>query len=99
MGSRGVANLAYTYRLRGRIDTAVDELEERASQQKRTATRDERKEVITQVVSDFDLELETEDEPDRGVTAERVIRARENARALEGLMQMMGDANAADVAE
>lgn len=89
LGTRGLTNLAYTYRLTERINTAIADLDERAAQAKTTASRGERSQVIRQAVTDFDYELELELAPAPDVTIERVVRARSNARALEGLRAMM----------
>lgn len=97
LGSRELANLAYAYLSTSAIQHAITEAERPAfgSSERRFLDDDARDQVIADALEDFNYKLTAElVETKPGVTIERVIRARENTRALAGFRRAMAQANA-----
>lgn len=92
-GTRSLANAAYAYLITQHVEDALSTAEQQAAQQSRGLDASERQRVIRDAVRDFDDDLERAVTPVAGVEPERLVRARQNARAFAALLPAFERAN------
>lgn len=93
--SRSLINLSYAFQVNRKITDARSLMYERAGQAQTSPSRQDEERVVEDAVRDFDYSLTVQLDEDAGVTMDRVMRARANARALQGLRQGIEIANRA----